>query len=37
MDLDGAELSVNDHVPGEKLSFYNREDPPMVVGIVTIV
>ena len=29
MDLDGAELPVDDLVPGEEAAFYDREDPPM--------
>ena len=32
MDLDGAELPVDDHIPGEEAAFYDREDPPMDVG-----
>ena len=34
MDLDGAELPFDDHIPGEEAAFYDREDPPMDAGTV---
>jgi len=34
MDLDGAELPFDDHIPGEVAAFYDREDPPMDAGTV---
>jgi hypothetical protein len=34
MDLEGAELPVDDLIPGEESAFYDREDPPMIVGTV---
>ena len=32
MDLDGAELPVDDHIPGEEAAFHDREGPPMDAG-----
>jgi hypothetical protein len=34
MDLEGAELPVDDLVPGEETIIYDREDPPMKVGTI---
>ncbi|WVZ83600.1 hypothetical protein U9M48_030731 [Paspalum notatum var. saurae] len=33
VDLEEAELLVNDRVPGEEHVFYDMEDPPMMVGM----
>lgn len=34
VDLQGADLLVADHVPGEDSVFYDKEDPPMKVGTI---
>ncbi|CAO2204399.1 unnamed protein product [Urochloa humidicola] len=34
MDLEGAELPVDDYIPGEQTVIYDREDPPMEVGTI---
>jgi hypothetical protein len=34
VDLDGAELPVDDVIPGEQSVIYDREDPPMKVGTI---
>ena len=34
VDLQGTELLVDDHVPGEDSVLYDRENPPMKVGTI---
>lgn len=34
IDLEGAELPVDNHIPGEECIIYDREDPPMAVGTI---
>ena len=34
MDLEGAELPVDDCIPGEDSIFYDKENPPMKVGTI---
>ncbi|CAL5018264.1 unnamed protein product [Urochloa decumbens] len=34
MDVEGAELPVDDYIPGEQTVIYDREDPPMEVGSI---
>ena len=34
LNLDGAELPVDDVIPGEEAVVYDREDPPMYVGTI---
>ena len=33
LELQDGELLVDDHIPGEDSVFYDRENPPMKVGI----
>jgi hypothetical protein len=32
VDVEGATIPVTDKIPGEDAIFYDKEDPPMVVG-----